>query len=283
MTSTDLQRAAAQQANQPPIWQYIDSLRPEIARALPKGLDADRIARLALTVVRTTPKLALCTRESFAGALLSASAVGLEPNVNGEAYLVPYEINKKSGGGVYECQLIFGYQGFAKLFWQHPLAQHLDAQAVYPRDEFDYAYGTSPFLRHKPARDPDDSGPIFYYAVGSLTNGGSGFVVLTAEEVKKLRGGKVGPKGDIPDPQRWMERKTAVRQLVKLLPRSTQFTQALHMDERPGTELYREQVMNRQIEAPAHDPGTGEITDAQVVDEPVDGPAASPFGKTEET
>src|SRR5258708_3628482 len=100
-------------------------------------MNADRMARLALTVLRKTPKLANCTAESFAGSLLTAASLGLEPG-NGEAYLVPYGK---------ECQLIIGYQGFAKLFWQHPMAAHLDAQAVYANDDFDYAYGLDPFLR----------------------------------------------------------------------------------------------------------------------------------------
>jgi putative phage-type endonuclease len=111
--------------------------------------DADRIARLALTVVRQDPKLAECSPESFAGALLTASALGLEPGVNGEAYLVPTRR---------ECTLIVGYQGYAKLFWQHPLAKHLDAQAVHANDEFDYAYGLEPYLTHKPAKG--DRGPV---------------------------------------------------------------------------------------------------------------------------
>jgi recombination protein RecT len=196
MTSTDI---AARTDDNPSVAQYITRLQPEIARALPKGMNADRIARLALTVVRQSDiearkarkpenSLANCTPESFAGALLTASALGLEPGVNGEAYLVPYKG---------ECTLIVGYQGFAKLFWQHPLAKHLDAHAVYERDEFDYAYGLNQYLRHKPARG--DRGKITdYYAVAELSTGATAFVVLSADEVKKLRGGKVGPSGKIP-------------------------------------------------------------------------------------
>lgn len=220
------------------IEQFITRMQPEIARALPRGMDADRIARLTLTVVRQSDiearkigkpqnSLVNCSVESFGGALLTASALGLEPGVNGEAYLVPYKG---------ECTLIVGYQGFAKLFWQHPLAKHLDAHAVRANDEFDYAYGLGQYLRHKPARG--DRGPITdYYAVAELSTGGSGFVVLSADEVKQLRGGSVGPSGRIPDPLHWMERKTAVRQLVKLLPKSTMLSAAIAVDEQRGGVL----------------------------------------------
>jgi len=77
-------------------------------------------------------------------------------------------------------------------------------------------------------------------------------LVLSPEEVKTLRSGNVGPSGRIPDPQRWMEKKTVLRQLFKLLPKSTQLVQALEVDERSGRELQAELVdARRQIEAAA--------------------------------
>lgn len=226
---------------------FIRQMTPEIAKALPKHLDADRMARLALTVVRKTPELATCTIESFAGALLTASALGLEPGINGEAYLVPY-----SG----ECTLIVGYQGYTKLFYQHPLAAQINAHAVRAADEFDFAYGSSPFLRHKPARG--ERGPIIeYYAAASLSTGASDFLVLSPEEVRELRGGKTGPSGKIPDPQHWMERKTVLRQLVKTMPKSTNLARAIEVDDKGGHELRAAQLAESQA--------MGELGDAETL------------------
>jgi recombination protein RecT len=243
-----------QQAARPSIATVIAQLQPEIARALPKHLDADRIARLALTLVRKDRNLAACTPESFAGALLTAAALGLEPGVNGEAYLVAYKG---------ECTLIVGYQGYAKLFYQSPLARNIDAHAVYEHDDFDYEYGLTPRLHHKPARG-NRGDVIAYYAAATLSTGASAFVVLTPEECKSLRGGKVGASGQIKDPMRWMERKTALRQLVKLLPKSAALSAAATADERGGSELHAERVQEREdilaIEAGA-DPITGELMD----------------------
>jgi recombination protein RecT len=229
---------------QPTVGQFITRLQPEIARALPRGMDADRIARLALTVVRQSDmeaqkirrpqnSLANCKPESFAGALLTAAALGLEPGVNGEAYLVPYKG---------ECTLIVGYQGYAKLFFQHPLAAHLDAQAVRENDEFDYWYGVNPDLVHKPAKTGDRGKITHYWAAARLSTGASMFVVLSADEVKALRGGKVGSSGNIPDPQHWMERKTVLRQLFKLLPKSTSVSAALTVDDQRGSVLAEREV-----------------------------------------
>lgn len=246
--SADLALPSEQQTEveKPTIGKVITWLQPELQRALPRGMSADRLARVALTMVRATPKLAQCTPESFAGALLTSAALGLEPGVNGESYLVPYEDKRNR---VVDCQLIIGYQGFAKLFWNSPAARHLDAQAVFERDAFDYEYGLNPYLRHRPA-DGDRGRVTHYYAVATLANGGSSFVVLTADEVKKLRGGKVGPSGNIADPMRWMERKTALRQLLKIMPRSTTLNAAMEADEALGTAL-REQKVPESITAAA--------------------------------
>lgn len=237
---------------------FVEQLGPQIARALPAHLTGDRMTRLALTAVQKTPDLAECSQVSFAGALLTAAALGLEPNTpTQEAYLVPYKG---------EATLIVGYQGYVKLWWQHPLAASLRAEAVYEADDFDYSYGSGAFLRHKPARRDGAGDPVAYYAHATLTTGAEAFVVLTPDEVKALRG-KVGPNGGIPDPQRWMERKTCIRQLIKMLPKSPSLSRAADADERGGTDLYRVAAAERApagrvaIEGAPVDVGTGEVID----------------------
>lgn len=270
--STDIELPSDRQ---PSVAAFIKQLTPEIQRALPRGMDATRMARLALTVVRQSEiaakksgkpaqSLANCDPQSFAGALLTASALGLEPGVNGEAYLIPYRG---------ECTLVIGYQGMAKLFWQHPLAQHLDAQAVRRRDSFDFALGLDPYLVHKPARG--DRGDVTdFYAVAALTTGARHFVVLTVDEVRELRKGRVGSQGDIPDPMHWMERKTALRQLVKLLPKSATLAVAMSMDERSGSDLLRHRAPELAAAAAAAplaiNSATGEITNDDAWPEPAE-------------
>lgn len=207
---------------EPSLAALVVQLKPELAHALPKHVSVDRVARIAVTALRRNPKLNSCTPASFLGALMTASQLGLEVNTPaGEAYLIPYGR---------ECTLVIGYQGIVKLFWQHPQAKHIDAQAVYSNDHFEFEYGLNPRLEHKPAAG-DRGDVVHYYAVATLSNGGSAFAVLTPEEVKALRQGKVGPSGDIKDPQRWMERKTALKQMLKLLPKTVELQAALVADE----------------------------------------------------
>lgn len=247
---------ARQQTERPSLAATIEQMRPEIARALPKHMDADRMARLALTVLRQTPKLADCTPASFLGALLTASALGLEPGINGEAYLVPHGR---------ECTLIVGYQGMAKLYFQHPDAQHLDAQAVYENDDFDYAYGLDPFLRHKPAMG-DRGNVVAYYAVAALKSGTRLFTVLSPAEVKALRGGKVGTSGGIADPMHWMERKSALKQLFKLLPKSTTLANAIDADEQAGSVLASTHAAQAITSGGGIDTDTGEVHEGELLD-----------------
>ena len=227
--TTDI--AAAPDKGKHPLLAALDKMAPEMQRALPKHLTGDRVARLTLTLIRQNPKLLLCTPQSFFGALMSTAALGLEPGVNGEAYLVPYEDRKQ---GIVECQLIVGYQGVAKLFYQHPLAKRVSAEYVCANDHFAYDKGLTQRLEHQPATG--DRGPVIgYYAIAELTTGGIVFDYLPAARVKVLRGGKVGTSGGIADPEHWMERKTVLKQVLTLMPKSVELVAALHADETIGS------------------------------------------------
>jgi recombination protein RecT len=219
------------------IFALIKEQQGEIARALPKHMSADRVARLAMTALRKTPKLQSCEPLSFLGSVMTAAALGLEPEVNGEAYLVPYGR---------ECQLIIGYQGWCKLYWQHPLAKRLEAEAVHARDFFEWQKGTGAYIHYRPAL-ADRGEVVAYYGLAELTTGASIFEVLAPAQVQALRGGKVGPKGDIADPMRWMERKTALKQALKLLPKSVQLVNATIVDERFPTMATAQQITDAEV------------------------------------
>ena len=52
----------------------------ELGKAMPKHCSPERMARVALTALTRTPKLAECTQASFFKCLLDLSAWGLEPD-----------------------------------------------------------------------------------------------------------------------------------------------------------------------------------------------------------
>ncbi|WP_439675979.1 recombinase RecT [Embleya sp. MST-111070] len=217
-------------AGPPDLRQFVHTMRGEIARALPAHMagSSERMARIVLTDLMRVKNLAACTQSSFAGAMMTAVQLGLEPGgVGGEAYLLPFWSNQI---GQHEVQLVIGYQGMAKLFWQHPLAAGLDAREVRENDDFEYEYGLDPVLRHKPARR--NRGAVTdYYAVARLSNGGNGFVVLSVDDVETFRRrSKQANKGPWVNDYDAMARKTCVRQLFKLLPKSPELARALAHD-----------------------------------------------------
>lgn len=243
------------------IAQFIEVMKAEMARALPKHLSADRLARIALTEVRRTPRLAQCTQPSFGGALMTCAQLGLEPGVTGEAYLIPRKngrLSRDAGRDVYEVQLTIGYQGMAKLFWQSPLAKSLDAQAVHEHDDhFEYEYGLNPTLRHKPSLK-DRGETIAYYSVATLINGGFAFIVLSRSDVERIRIRSKAGTGDGDSPWKTdydeMAKKTCLRRMFKLLPKSPELARALSHDEGVRTD-WAEDAIDIQPEYPDAVPG----------------------------
>lgn len=217
----DVERA---QAEQPTLAQMIERMRPEIQRALPKHMDADRVARIALTTLRQTPALGRCTPESFLGALMTCSQLGLEPGPTGEAYLVPY-------GRV--CTFIPGYQGLIKLMYQSGVVASVSAETVHEHDHFVVFYGSDRRIEHqRPPLGADRGQAIGWYALAKFKDDTDpAFVVMDRNEVERIRArSKAGKDGPWVTDYDAMAKKTCVRQLAKWVPKSAELQAALVHD-----------------------------------------------------
>lgn len=228
--------------NRPPtLAQLIERMKPEMARALPKHLDADRMVRIALTVLKQTPKLAECDPSTFLGALMTATQLGLEPGPLGEAYLVPY------GRTV---TFIPGYRGLVKLAWQSGQLSSIAAHVVYEADDFDFAYGLEPTLRHKPSLKARGN-VIAAYAVATFKHGGNAFEVMGIDDIEAIRRrSKSGSSGPWSTDWDQMARKTVLKRLAKWLPLSSEFAQAIERDGTTRTDVgaHLEEVTPTYIE-----------------------------------
>ena len=237
----------------------VETMGPQFARALPAHIPAERFTRLALTALRAKnkngrPMFEQCTPESFLGALMTCAQLGLEPNTpTGEAYLIPY-------GPV--CTFVPGYQGLAKLAWQSGQIAEMYAEMVHERDEFHYELGLHRDLRHVPA--PGDRGAVVgVYAVVRLQDGGTLFEYMTAAELDAhdtAHGQSRSAKAPA-DLRGWMRKKTVLRQVLKLVPKSTSMQQALAQDGAVRTDLSFAGVDVIESEA------IEDVTDAEVVEE----------------
>jgi recombination protein RecT len=198
----------------------------EIARALPKHVNPDRMARVMLTALRTVPGLSECTPASFLGCVITLSQLGLEPNTPlGLAYLIP-----RRNKGTMECTAIIGYQGFLDLGRRGGATVY--AHTVHAGDEFAYELGLRPDLRHVPKAE--DRSAVTYthvYAVARMRDGEPIFVVLTRAEVDARRKrSAAGSNGPWVTDHLAMVRKTAVRALWTWMPKSVEMMTAEVVD-----------------------------------------------------
>lgn len=236
------QKTLENRAKAKPIEELIQKSLNELGKALPSHLSAERLVRIALTTIRLNPSLTECTKESFLGALFQAAQLGLEPNVEGQAYIIAYNNSKKVNGEwvkIKEAQFQIGYKGYIELFYRHGNAVSIDMHCVHENDLFEYSYGTDSYLKHVPVFK-NRGEVIAYYAIAKMKNGGSLFKVMSKDEC--IEHGKTHSKcydsktGGFDKNSPWykdpdaMCKKTVLIQLVKLLPKSIELQKALAMD-----------------------------------------------------
>lgn len=205
---------------------FIEQNAQEFARVLPKHMTPDRMVRLAVSAVRTTPHLAECSLPSFASGLMACSVLGLEPNTPlGHAYLIPFKNNKK---GIYECQLIVGYKGLRDLMFRSGIVAAVSATPVFAGDEFSYELGLHPDLRHVPGVDAnrgvDPKTLTHVYTVVKLREGLDPiWDVLNRAQIEQ-RGKRSRAWGNGPWVSDYvaMARKTGVRAIATWVPSSVE-------------------------------------------------------------
>jgi len=203
-------------------------MAPEIEKVLPKHIKSDHLLRVALTEIRKNPKLLECSSQSLLGALMLAAQLGLEPGILGHAYLIPYYNSKTRST---EVQFQIGYKGYIDLVRRSGELQTLDVHEVCRGDAFEYEYGLTPKLMHRPALE-NRGEPYCYYAIAKLKDGGFSYLVMSIQDVEKFR-----KRSKSPDSGPWvtdydaMAKKTVIKQLAKYLPLSTEIQTQIVQDE----------------------------------------------------
>ena len=205
------------------VMSLLEKMKPQMALALPKHMNADRIARIALTEFRKNPQLQQCDEASFAAAIMLSAQLGLEVGSLGHAYLIPFKS---------ECTFMLGYRGMVELARRSGQIVSLSAHVVYENDKFEYSYGLEDKLIHNPCLG-EPGKMIAAYAVAKLKDGGHQFEVMSKAEVDKIRDTSRA-KGSIPWTQHYneMAKKTVIRRLFKYLPVSIEMQRAIAYDDR---------------------------------------------------
>ena len=206
---------------------FLEERKNVFAEVLPRHLNPSKFLHLALSLARRNPKILQADIVTVASALMTCAELGLEPDVRGLVYLVPY-YNKKMG--TYDLQVIIGYKGFIDLARRSGQLSTIYAQIVYENDKFKLQYGTSPKIEHEPS-PPDKRGEIKgVYAVSVMKDGSYQFDFMWKDEIEAIR--KKAKTDNIWE-EYWneMAKKTVIRRLAKLLPLSPEFQKAVTIDE----------------------------------------------------
>ncbi|HMA60111.1 MAG TPA: recombinase RecT [Halanaerobiales bacterium] len=215
------------------VYQYIEKMKPEIEKVLPKHIGVERMSRIAFTTVRTTSDLVNCSMGSLMGSVMQASALGLEPNLLGQCYIIPYKN---------QATFILGYRGMINLARRSGEIQTLYAHVVKENDEFSYQYGLEPDLKHIPAEE--ERGKIKgAYMVAKFKDGGYYFEYMPIADILKRRDkspaakSEYSPWNDMGIGYEEMVKKTVIRHAFKYLPVSIEIMRNVELTDETQKDL----------------------------------------------
>lgn len=203
---------------------FMEKFKPQMALALPKHLNPDRMTRLAMTAFSNNKALQDCDPKTILGSIMTACQLGLEIGISGQGYLVPYKGT---------CTFVPGWQGLVELVSRSGRGT-VWTGAVFEGDEFDFAEGDNPFVKHKSGDEDDPKKLTHVYAIGRAK--GSDYPVISVWTVNKIykhlaKFNKVGGNHyAIKDNGKNFEmyaRKIPLLQVIKYMPKSIELAAAV--------------------------------------------------------
>jgi recombination protein RecT len=217
------QVAQKQQTPQATLNHYFTQHKNQLAAALPKHLNPDRMVRLALTAFSQNKALQACDPKTVFSSIIVLSQLGLEPGIDGQGYLVPYKGT---------CTPIPGWKGYVDLVSRAGRAT-VWTGAVFEGDDFDYQLGDTPYLKHRPGDENDENKLTHVYAIGRVK--GAEFPVIEVWTIGKIikhrdKYNKVGKGHYSYNNLEMYARKIPLLQVLKYMPKSVELQNAMEVD-----------------------------------------------------
>jgi recombination protein RecT len=197
-------------------------------------------------IVKKNPELLDCDRSSLFGAVFAAAELGLLPNTQQNfCDIIPYKRKYKTDTGKWEhrkeAQFQLGYLGIIELLYRNPEIIDLDTQIVFTEDHFEEVLGSDRKLIHGPGIEGKRGEPMGVYAIAALRSGAKKWKYLSKAKIMEFKNMSQGASSDYSpwnaknDPELWMWRKTAIKQLWKELPKIGTLGKAIDIDN--ATEM----------------------------------------------
>lgn len=204
------------------------SMKAEIAKALPPGIDPERFIRTAVTAVQMNLDLLYADRRSLFAACMKAAQDGLYPDGR-EAVLNIYNTKIKVDGRdqwIQSVQYLPMVRGILKIMRNTGDVLSVDAAAVYEKDEFAFKRGDDPKIEHTPYLGADDPGLITaVYVIVRLANGEIQREVMPRRDIEKVRAASKSGEGANSPWTKWYDQmaiKGVIKRIAKLLPQSSE-------------------------------------------------------------
>lgn len=213
------------------ISELLEKHKASLAKALPQHVLIDRLIKIITNVIRYNPAIAKCTQDSLLAAIVQSAQLGLEPNVLGHCWFVPY-------GGKVQFQI--GYKGWMELVDRSRRAVILSCEPVYQNDEFKITYGTNPTISHNPAASNRGEMIGAYATALHLSANKVLFKYMTVSEINRLRDLSPSAGSEFsPWKKFYMEMALTkpLKALCKMLPKSVELERAIKFDETIKTTI----------------------------------------------
>ncbi len=201
----------------------LERMTEQFEAALPKHVTVERMLRVAMTAIQTTPKLLECNRTTLYAAIMSAAQLGLIlDGALGQAYLVPY------GDKV---QLIVGYKGMIHLAKQSGEVGSIVLREVCENDHIEAT--EAPMMLNHQMQLKGERGKITHFYAVAYDKAGREIQheIMTKAEVDAIRARSKAQSGPWKSDYVMMGRKTPMRRLAKYIPQATALQQAVAMEE----------------------------------------------------
>jgi recombination protein RecT len=213
----------------------VDSLRT----ALPPHMKPERFISSVMTAVQLNPALMACERRSLWLSCMRCAQDGLLPDGQ-EAAIVPYKD---------KAQYLPMYQGLLKKFRNSGQFRWVGTGIVFEGDVYEHwITQEGEHFKHVPADDNSGKKIRRVYALATTKDGGSFIADLSMAEIDKRRAMSRASRDDAPWKQ-WpdeMMKKTALRVLSKLLPKSSDIDIFLQRDEAESLGVETVQTIDDQ-------------------------------------
>jgi recombination protein RecT len=230
------------------ITSLLEAYRTQIQKAIPNSITPERIIQIATSVINQNPDIKKCTTSSIVGAVLQSAILGFDPTpALGLCAFIPRWNSKTKDT---ECQFMIEYQGYIALARNSGEITNVYAQVVCANDFFEYEYGLSPKLVHKPAQG-ERGAMKCAYAVWYFKDGTTYFEVMDASEIAKVRAKSQAASSEYSpwatfESEMW--RKSVIRRSRKYVPLSLEVRRKLETDE---AVIQPDMIIQGEVDLPA--------------------------------